>query len=217
MGGPIDGNSSLRDAGDTDGDTTTDDGGNLGTDGGPSGGPITCAGPGNPKPTSSTCGSERWTVKVGTDSQASSVSLVPHPNTIAVLAALPAAGAGNARESPTETTLWELKNVTLTELKLESDNDYHLVLADGTHTMIAEIPAPRCSTSSVWLCFTSSARSVIDAKYTVSSSPQYPAATVTIRGVGFFDLIHGQTGVAPNGIELHPVLQICFGASCTPS
>jgi hypothetical protein len=25
-------------------------------------------------------------------------------------------------------------------------------------------------------------------------------------GVAFFDFLHGQTGVAPNGIELHPVL-----------
>ncbi|MSQ21739.1 MAG: DUF3761 domain-containing protein [Dehalococcoidia bacterium] len=29
-----------------------------------------------------------------------------------------------------------------------------------------------------------------------------------MTGVGFFDLIHGQRGVAPNGIELHPVLAI---------
>jgi hypothetical protein len=28
----------------------------------------------------------------------------------------------------------------------------------------------------------------------------------TITGVGFFDFDHGQTGVAPNAIELHPVL-----------
>ena len=28
----------------------------------------------------------------------------------------------------------------------------------------------------------------------------------TITGVGFFDVLHGQTGVAPNRIELHPVL-----------
>jgi hypothetical protein len=32
-----------------------------------------------------------------------------------------------------------------------------------------------------------------------------------VRGVGFFDKIHGQTGVARNGIELHPVLSIAFG------
>jgi hypothetical protein len=29
--------------------------------------------------------------------------------------------------------------------------------------------------------------------------------TATIDGVGFFDAIHGQRGIAPNGIELHPV------------
>jgi hypothetical protein len=27
-----------------------------------------------------------------------------------------------------------------------------------------------------------------------------------VSGVAFFDFLHGQTGVAPNGIELHPVL-----------
>ena len=32
------------------------------------------------------------------------------------------------------------------------------------------------------------------------------SGTATITGVGFFDFIHGQTGVAPNGIELHPVV-----------
>jgi hypothetical protein len=35
----------------------------------------------------------------------------------------------------------------------------------------------------------------------------------TIRGVGFFDFLHGQTGVAPNGIELHPVLRVT-NATC---
>ncbi len=33
-------------------------------------------------------------------------------------------------------------------------------------------------------------------------------ATVEVTGVGFFDFLHGQTGVAPNGIELHPMLAI---------
>jgi hypothetical protein len=36
----------------------------------------------------------------------------------------------------------------------------------------------------------------------------------TITGVGFFDGIHGQVGVAINGIELHPLLSI-RNASCT--
>jgi hypothetical protein len=33
-----------------------------------------------------------------------------------------------------------------------------------------------------------------------------------VTGVGFFDAMHGQAGVAPNGIELHPVLR--FTGSC---
>jgi hypothetical protein len=31
---------------------------------------------------------------------------------------------------------------------------------------------------------------------------------VTMTGVGFWDIKHRQTGVAPNAIELHPVLSI---------
>jgi len=41
-----------------------------------------------------------------------------------------------------------------------------------------------------------------------SSSFKSCSARVEITGVGFFDFLHGQTGVAPNGIELHPVLAI---------
>jgi len=185
--------------------------------GGSSGGPITCSNPGNYTMNGGKCGVERWNIKTGTDSQAAGVSLTPQPNTIATLTGLPAAGGGSSRESPTETTLWELKDVTLSMIKLETDSDYHMVLSDGAHTMIAEIPYPSCTSGSPWTCFVTHARSIVDAKYTVSSSPQYPSQTVTVRGVGFFDFLHGQTGVAPNGIELHPVLQICFGQACTPS
>jgi hypothetical protein len=182
-----------------------------------SGGPITCSNPGNYTMNGGKCGVERWNVKTGTDSQAAGVSLSPQPNTIATLTGLPAAGGGNSRESPTETTLWELKDVTLSMIKLETDSDYHMVLSDGSHTMIAEIPYPSCTGGSPWTCFVTHARSIVDAKFTVSPTPQYPSLTVTVRGVGFFDFLHGQTGVAPNGIELHPVLEICFGQGCTPS
>lgn len=192
--------------------------GDGGIDGGtPVGAPMSCPGPGTPKPDNGSCGTERWDVKTGSDSQAGSVSLAPQPNTIAALVALPATGAGTSREAPTETTVWELKNVTLTELKAETDTDYHMVLSDGSKTLIAEIPSPKCGAPSVWKCFMSRARSEVDAHYAVSTSPSYPAATITVRGVGFFDFIHGQNGVAANGIELHPILELCFGKDCTPS
>ena len=178
---------------------------------------ITCPAPGNYTKNGGSCGTERWTVKVGTDSAAPGLSLVPQLTTIATLVALPAAGAGNSRESPTETTLFELRDVTLTEIKSESDSDYHLVVSDGSKTMIVEIPYPTCTTGSPWTCFITRARAEVDSMFTVTSSPQNPARVITVRGFGFFDVLHGQTGVAPNGIELHPVLQICFGQGCTPS
>jgi hypothetical protein len=164
------------------------------------------------------CGTERWNIKTGTDSQAPSVSLVPQPTTIATLVGVPANGGGSSRSSPYETTLWELKDVTMTLIKLETDSDYHIVVSDGTHTMIVEVPYPvTCDQGSTWSCFIQNARSTVDAKFpNVTSSPQYPGQTVTVRGVGFFDSNHGQTGVAPNAIELHPVLQICFGQGCSP-
>jgi hypothetical protein len=40
---------------------------------------------------------------------------------------------------------------------------------------------------------------------------------VQITGVGFFDFPHGQHGAAPNVIELHPVLDIVFNPSTSPS
>jgi hypothetical protein len=223
----------------TDGGATSGDGGSVAVDSGSGGGtdsgvgpkdaggaidsggggngPITCPGPGSPKNNGGACGSERWNIKTGTDSMAAGVSLVPKNSTIAQLVALAAAGGGTSRETPTETTLWELTNVTLSMIKLETDSDYHIVLSDGSHTMIAEIPYPSCATGSAWSCFMSRARSEVDAKLNVSTSPQYPSLTVTVRGVGFFDFSHGQIGVAPNAIELHPILQICFGQGCTPT
>lgn len=35
-----------------------------------------------------------------------------------------------------------------------------------------------------------------------------PPTQARVTGVGFFDRMHGQTGVAPNVIELHPILKI---------
>ena len=46
-----------------------------------------------------------------------------------------------------------------------------------------------------------------------NSSFTHLTGKATIRGVGFFDFLHGQTGVAPNGIELHPVLRFT-NATC---
>ena len=174
---------------------------------------------------SPTCGVERWSVKTGTDPDAGIVDLNnPVPITIAALAAIPAPAdppgpPPNTRVGPTETTVYVV-NATMTLYKKEADVDYHVVLDDNAgHLMIAEIPSPACvGSSSPFGTAITAARAKFDARFAATPANEFFQAVsvpVQVKGVGFFDFIHGQTGVAPNGIELHPVLDISFPAAST--
>jgi hypothetical protein len=160
------------------------------------------------------CGVERWSVKTGTDADVGLVNLNSSTNTTIAALRAPAAPnpiPANNRVSPWETTQWVL-NATLTLYKLESDSDYHLVLQDaGGLTMIVEIPSPTCvGAGSPFLPGITNARNEFNARFTATTSFQTANIPVKVTGVGMFDFLHGQTGVAPNGIELHPVLDIIF-------
>lgn len=160
------------------------------------------------------CGVERWSVKTGTDPDAGKVNLASSTSTtISSMRAIPAPSPipSNNRVAPTETTVWVI-NATLTEFKLENDSDYHLVISDSSgNTMITEIPSPTCvGSTSPFLSSIQNARAKFDAQFTATTSFQTVNMPVQIVGVGMFDFLHGQTGVAPNGIELHPVLDIIF-------
>src|SRR5215813_9092506 len=93
------------------------------------------------------CGVERWSVKTGTDPDSGLVNLNSSTNTtVASMRAFTAPNPipANNRVSPAETTQWVI-NATLTQYKLESDSDYHLVIQDASgNTMITEIPMPSC-------------------------------------------------------------------------
>src|SRR5258708_3810461 len=173
-----------------------------------------------PAPILAQCGVERWSVKTGTDRDVGSMNLTSSPaNTILTMRGWPAPSPipPNNRVSPYETTQWVL-NATLTQFKLESDSDYHLILSDASgNTLIAEIPAPSCvGTGSVFASGIQNARNEFDAKYTATSSFQTANIPVQVKGVGMFDFLHGQTGVAPNGIEIHAVLDIIFNPTTNP-
>jgi hypothetical protein len=164
------------------------------------------------------CGTERWSVKTGTDAGATQVDVAnPQPATIVDLIALaaPRPIPITTRFAPTEKTVFVV-DATLTDYKLEAgaggDSDYHLVLMnDQGRTLVAEIPSPHCvGTGSPFTAQIARARVEFDAKLTATSSFKTANLPVRVIGVGFFDFFHHQHGAAPNVIELHPVLDIQF-------
>lgn len=166
-----------------------------------------------------TCGTERWAIKTGIDSEAKKVELNPvTTKSLADLINLPAPNILPDNRIPdVEYTVYTI-TATLIGYIREDDQDYHLVLRDQGNTMIAEIPNPSCvGGNSPFIKGITSVRDTFDNKFTGSKKPtgtfknvDNGGVLVRITGVGFFDKIHGQTGVAPNGIELHPVLDIVF-------
>jgi hypothetical protein len=163
---------------------------------------------------SAQCGVERWSVKTGTDPDAGLINLSsPTATTIASLSGIAAPNTlpDNQRVQPTESTLWVL-NATLTKFVLAYDSDYHMVLTDAAgRTMIAEIPSPNCvGPGSPLAAGIAHARAQFDAMFTATTAFQTVNIPVQITGVGFFDYLEGQEGLAPNGIELHPIIDILF-------
>jgi len=161
------------------------------------------------------CGVERWMVKTLSDSSAGTVDLSDTVNTtIEELVALPRPPSlpRRSRADAVERTLYRVE-ARLLFLFSEHDHDYHLVLAsprDTTITMIAEVPEPSCAGACVSGFAPVYAR-VRQTLFDYLNSPQSPKRPlVRITGVGFFDFRHGQRGVAPNAIELHPVLAVEF-------
>ena len=163
------------------------------------------------------CGVERWSVKTGTDPQAPAINLSTYISSTIYnfhQSTRPSSLPSNGRVSPRETNQYRLGG-TLTKYVRESDSDYHLVIKDSAgRTMIIELPASNCvGAGSPFGTGIARARSQFDAKFTATTSFKTTSTPVTVTGIGFWDYLHGQTGVAPNGIEIHPVLNITFGTS----
>jgi hypothetical protein len=156
------------------------------------------------------CGDWRWAVKTGAD--ASRLKVDRHAVTVTVrylrTRPKPSAYPQDRRIRPTELHTFQIDRVRLVAFKEEDDSDYHLIIKDSAgRTIITEIPAPRCVRAiSPWRTDIASVRSYFNHHYAVTRYWKDAHATIDIRGLGFFDELHGQAGVAPNGIELHPVI-----------
>jgi hypothetical protein len=144
------------------------------------------------------CGVERWRIKTLKDRPV----LVPaRPSTVAALTSIPRPAHLPASRLPFEHRIFAVV-ARVTFKRLEDDLDYHLVLRTGTRTMIAETPSPLC---------TAGATPYRRKQMLRSRSKARLCARARVTGVAFFDFLHGQIGVAPNGIELHPVLDfVCL-------
>ena len=160
------------------------------------------------------CGVERWSVKTGADADAAKVNTrAAIPSSIAELAAIgaPAVFPANARIGPVELNVYSVE-ATLTQYRFTDDSDYHVVIADKTgKSMIVELAHPDCvAATGVFRNAIISARESFDARLRATTTYKSTNIPVRVYGVGFFDSLHGQLGVASNGIELHPVLKIEF-------
>lgn len=170
------------------------------------------------------CGVERWSVKTLQDPTGRTLNLSTHKTTtVAALRARPVKrGPGGSRGAGVESTVFQVR-ARLVEAKVEADSDIHLVIRDLNTwgTMIVEFPlAPSCTPGATTGAKTrmKNARTAFVAACGMPGDTSFETLTgrATIRGVGFFDFLHGQTGVAPNGIELHPVLRFS-NATCQAS
>ena len=162
------------------------------------------------------CGVERWSIKTGTDSGAWSINLSSYISSSIYnmhQSTQPSSLPCCSRLSPRETTQYRLSG-TLIKYNKQTDKDYHLVIKDGAgRTMIIELADPNCVSGSAFASGISRARSQFDARFTATSTMKSTSTPVTIKGIGFWDYKHGQIGIAPNGIEIHPVLDITFGSA----
>jgi hypothetical protein len=158
------------------------------------------------------CGVERWDVKTMTDSAAERVNLTPSSAIVEQLTALPVPEefSRDAERLPPEFRTYTVK-ATLVEFKEQADDDIHLVI-EGTsgESMIAEIPDPACAQGSRVEAQIARARGMFVDLFGQPSRSSWIEvnAPITVTGVLFFDVHHGQVGVAPNAVELHPVFGI---------
>ena len=124
-------------------------------------------------------------------------------------------GINTPRLGGVESRVHEVR-AQVVEVRSKRDGTIHLVIAprnDRNDTMIVQFPADRCVDSSFRRPEMRRARAdLLDACGSISSGFTELTGNVVIRGVGFWDEVHGQRGVAPNGIELHPVLS--FQGTC---
>jgi len=181
------------------------------------------------------CGKERWPIKVckdpnvkflfkGAKISSGKLKAAKHTTIADLIDPDNPIGTGIShaeqfsRVTGTETNIWIIE-ATITDFKEEKgadgDNDYHIAIKDSEgNTMIAEIPSPSClkRTPQPLRDMIKKARADFDAQFDVTGDFKTTNTKVRITGPAMFDKVHSTEprGVAPNQIEIHPVIKIEF-------
>jgi hypothetical protein len=159
------------------------------------------------------CGGGRWLVKTLADARSRRIPSHRYRVSISALRHVRTAGVNyyTPRRRRYETRIFRSR-VRLRGFSYERDRDIHLIVGDSRHpgnTMVTELPDPRCRSvrRSRFFGGMLTARATLRrhcGRAVRGFHPLHGSATIT--GVGFFDNPHEQTGGAPNGVELHPVI-----------
>lgn len=161
-----------------------------------------------------TCGVQRWSVKVMTDPDTTLINFNNIvPSTISEQKSFPA--PTNINSDPprlsNETTVYQI-DCYLIFFKSETDQDIHcgIMSLNMQDTMVAEI----CDYTCPGIANTSryqklkTLRDWFVSTYHPSGSFQTTFVKIRLTGVGFFDSLHGQRGMARNGREIHSILSM---------
>lgn len=176
------------------------------------------------------CGTERWHIKTLDDADAIKIKATPQIASVDQMRVLSVPNGfdknnDSSRYVPVEETEYTVSAI-LVGFKEESDRDLHIVLADTSNpgdTMIGEVPDPQCSTVKASGHATQIAKvrtAFINCFGTppVGSLMKFTGKMIAqLTGVGFFDVLHGQTGVAPNGLEIHPIVKVKTTSGSCPT
>jgi hypothetical protein len=161
------------------------------------------------------CGDERRPVQVAADQNAVEIADFPRTANIAELAAIIAPPAPAARPSarfaPAEFTVYTVSG-TLLSIDRTADGEIRLVIADREPPqteIVAVAPDPACAAGSRFADNIAAVRDAIERKFGTFSRLT-PALPVTATGIAYFSARRGEPGMAPNGIELHPLIGLAF-------
>ena len=163
------------------------------------------------------CGTERWAVKTCYDADTVNINFnLIVPSSVAYQRGLPTPtlppSGDNTTRLASEDTVYSL-DCNLIETKIEADSDYHVVISTigkASETMDAEVVNPGCPNIA-----NTSRYKALSSLFTwyrnwVGIPGSYKPINVAVHivGVGFYDFLHGSTGAAPQGREIHPVLEM---------